>query len=37
MKKSAPFKHYWVWLYVIGAIIALIVAVAAGLHYFGEK
>jgi hypothetical protein len=36
MKKSKALKNERAWVYVVGAIVALIIAVIAGLHYFGK-
>jgi hypothetical protein len=36
MKKSVSLKNWGAWLYVAGVIIALIIAVVAGLRYFGK-
>jgi hypothetical protein len=32
---SLRLKRHGAWLYVAGVIVALIIAVLAGLHYFG--
>jgi len=37
MKKSALLKNIGPWLFVAGVIMALIIAVAAGLHYFKDN
>jgi len=36
MKKSMSLRNRGAWIFVIAAIIALIIAVVAGLHYFGK-
>jgi hypothetical protein len=36
MKKSKSLKNEGAWFYVAGAIVALIIAAIAGLHYFGK-
>jgi hypothetical protein len=36
MKKSPSLKNRAEWFYIAGIVIALIIAVAAGLHYFGK-
>jgi hypothetical protein len=36
MKNSPSLKNRAEWLFIAGAVIALIVAVVAGLHYFGK-
>jgi hypothetical protein len=36
MKKSVSLKNKGAWFYIAGAIAALIIALVAGLHYFGK-
>ncbi len=34
MKKAMPIKNVGTWLFIAGVLIVLIIAIAAGLHYF---
>jgi hypothetical protein len=36
MKKSLSLKKQGAWLFVAGVALALIIALIAGLHYFGK-
>jgi len=36
MKKPISLKNSGAWFYIAGVLVALIIAVAAGLYYFGK-
>ena len=33
-EKGRSWKNVWSWLFIAGVLIVLIIAIAAGLHYF---